>query len=184
MKCKNVNFVRHWNQDWLLLALMFQLLNLHFPALHNGFKTKRGCFYYKQQTIYEWSPWAIWDRARLHEIEASFWETWLRGVCERRFEKTCESSWRILSPPLQAPANNSFRGWYIYIRITIMSLFMCASRDLSYIQLLNPVHNFLLKKKTSESYFYKGCLINSLSPLQEKITFFSDCDFNLLHSNK
>lgn len=87
-------------------------------------------------------------------------------------------------PPLQAPANNSFRGWYIYIRITIMSLFMCASRDLSYIQLLNPVHNFLLKKNPSESYFYKGCLINSLSPLQEKITFFSDCDFNLLHSKK
>lgn len=89
------------------------------------------------------------------------------------------------SPP-PGPCKQKLQGMIYnkYIRITIMSLFMCASRDLSYIQLLNPVHNFLLKKKTSESYFYKGCLINSLSPLQEKITFFSDCDFNLLHSNK
>lgn len=128
MKCKNVNFVRHWNQDWLLLALMFQLLNLHFPALHNGFKTKRGCFYYKQQTIYEWSPWAIWDRARLHEIEASFWETWLRGVCERRFEKTCESSWRILSPPSR-PLQTTALGDDIYILESPLCPSLCVHQE-------------------------------------------------------
>lgn len=79
-------------------------------------------------------------------------------VCVKEDLKRHVSHLGEFYPPLQAPANNSFRGWYIYIRITIMSLFMCASRDLSYIQLLNPVHNFLLKKKNQKVIFTKVAL--------------------------
>lgn len=156
---------------------------MHFPALYYlyyGFKPKRGCSYYKQQKVWEWSPGATWDRARLQEIEASFWETWLLRVCERRFEKKCESFQRILFPPSRSLQTKALGRWY-HIRITIMSLYVCAC--LSYIQLSNPVHNFLSKKKKSEGYFTR-LPINSLSPLQEKITLFSDCNFNLLYSNK
>lgn len=138
---------------------MFQLLNSHFPALHNGFKAKRGCSYYKQQKIWKRSQGATWDRARLQEIEASFWKTLLLGVCERRFEKTCEYFWRILFLQPRPPQRKALDDLLESPLCSSICVLVCLISHF-HIQSIS----FYWKKK-SEGNFTS---IDSLSPLQRK----------------